>query len=189
MTSVDRAPPRNIVVESSRVALENHRAPPSILDAAWNNSTFFEKFDAELDEIERMNKRFEEDISQKVQQRVDTYGEDGKRILGIDVQVDLLSPRSLPPFPKNPYAADFRRERELESAAAEEVPEEVAEESQQNEGPSMFLTDIQDDGPVLPRKSRDSPKSQIKSSELQTKERQVVGTRAQGKRARIQPSD
>ena len=163
---MDRAPPpRNIVVESSRVALEMTRAP-SILDTAWENSTFFEKFDAELDEIDRMNKRFEEDISQKIQQRVDTYGEDGKRILGIDVQVDLLSPRRLPPFPKNPYAAEFRRERELESAVVDEAPEEVAEESQQNEGPSMFLTDIQDDGPVRPRKSRESPKSQIKSGEL-----------------------
>lgn len=174
MTSVDRAP-RSIQVESSRLAFE---PSPSVLDAAWANSNFFEKFDAELNEIERMNERFAHDIEQKVQQRVDTYGEDGKRILGIDVEVDLLSPRSLPAFPTNPYAAEFKRERELESEAVEEAPEEMAEESQHNEGPSMFLTDIQDDGPVRPRKSQDSSKSQIKSSELQAKERQAVGTRA-----------
>ena len=63
-----------------------------MLISSWDNNQFFENFSKELIEIERINDRVEREIDQKINQRIQRYGVDSKRILGRDIQ---LPPRSL----------------------------------------------------------------------------------------------
>ena len=100
-------------IEASTMSLQRReKGLPTILKSSWDNSAFLDKFEADLNEIERINDRFERDITQKIQERRATYGEDGTRILGIDIEVKLVSPRNLPAFPRNPFADEFRKDRD-----------------------------------------------------------------------------
>ena len=110
------------------------RGMPSILRASWDNSAFMDKFVQDLHEIEQMNNRMERDIQAKTQDRIRKFGEDGSKILGVDIQVPLASPRSLPEFPRNPY---FTGDKAAPPTNKREPPKST------KAGKSMFLTDIE----------------------------------------------
>jgi len=52
-----------------------------------------------LNEIEKINDRVGRDIDLKVQNRIQKYGKNGDKILGIDIPVPHMSPRNLPNLP------------------------------------------------------------------------------------------
>ena len=58
-----------------------------MVTASMDNNAFFDKFTRELNDIETINDRMERDIERKVRSRINKFGADGKRILGIHIKV------------------------------------------------------------------------------------------------------
>lgn len=56
---------------------------------AVDDAKFFEKFMSDLNDIETINNRVERDIQFRTQQRINKFGKDGKRILGIHIAVPV----------------------------------------------------------------------------------------------------
>jgi hypothetical protein len=54
-----------------------------------NDNHFFEKFLSDLSDIETINSRVERDVQLRTQQRIQKFGQDGKRILGIHIAVPV----------------------------------------------------------------------------------------------------
>ena len=52
----------------------------------YENTQFFEAFNKELNDIETINDRVARDIERKTQHRIQKFGIDGKRILGIHIK-------------------------------------------------------------------------------------------------------
>ena len=72
-------------IDESAQLLKNREKGLNLLVSSWDNNNFFENFSKELNEIERMNDRVEREIEQKINQRIQRYGIDSKKILGRDV--------------------------------------------------------------------------------------------------------
>ena len=87
-------------IQDSLEGLKSRNKGISDLMSTWDDDTFnFEKLFKDLNEIELINDRVERDIEEKVQSRVKKFGQNGDKILGIDIPVVYLSPRNLPNLP------------------------------------------------------------------------------------------
>ena len=69
------------------------------LMSTWDDDYNFEKLFKELNEIEQINDRVERSIENKIQYRISKFGQNGDKILGIDIPVPHMSPRDLPRLP------------------------------------------------------------------------------------------
>lgn len=74
-------------IKESTMLLRNRDKGLSMVTASMDNNAFFDKFTAELNDIETINDRMERDIERKIRHRIQKFGADGKRILGIHIKV------------------------------------------------------------------------------------------------------
>jgi len=91
-----------VKINESARGLKNREKGLNLLISSWDNNKFFENFSKELNDIERINDRVEREIEQKINQRIQRYGIDSKKILGRDVQ---LPPRDLTDL-RNEFQSD-----------------------------------------------------------------------------------
>lgn len=75
-----------------------------------DNNKFFEKFLADLSDIETINSRVERDVQFRTQQRIQKFGQDGKRILGVHIAVPVQ--KQLDPFERYTQA-NLEREQKI----------------------------------------------------------------------------
>ena len=50
---------------------------PEILRNSWDGNTFLDKFENDLDEIDKINSRMDTDLQKRIKQRIRMYGKDG----------------------------------------------------------------------------------------------------------------
>ena len=70
-----------------------------MLESTYEFQQYNESFLRDLNEIEVINERVGRDVDRRIQQRIQRFGIDGKRILGIHIKVPLPK-EPLPPPPK-----------------------------------------------------------------------------------------
>mmetsp|Transcript_38282 Transcript_38282/g.58346 ORF Transcript_38282/g.58346 Transcript_38282/m.58346 type:complete len:108 (+) Transcript_38282:40-363(+) len=99
--------------------INRNRGVAPVQSSAEND--FIDQFQKDLNDIENINDRMERDIERKIQMRIQTYGTDGKKILGIHIK---SAPRLTEPSYRKP------RKEVLQSMDSN------------NSGGGMFITQI-----------------------------------------------
>lgn len=72
--------------DSVKQLKERHKGI-DVLSSSLDNTGFYDKLFADLNDIETINARVERDVEFRTQQRVKKFGVDGKRIIGIDIKI------------------------------------------------------------------------------------------------------
>lgn len=127
-------------IKDSSNNLKNREKGLDLLISSWDNGKFFDDFNKELMEIEKINDRVEREIDAKVNQRIQRYGIDSKRILGRDVQ--------LPPRDLGELKEDFHEAVRNYNTAPTQPIEDINPFDDQKEDPGFFVTsNIPEDDP------------------------------------------
>lgn len=106
--AVDNAPKR--IYDSTRQLQQRNVGIEEIMGDGLDNNKFFEKFLADLSDIETINSRVERDVQFRTQQRIQKFGQDGKRILGVHIAVPVQ--KQLDPFERYTQA-NLEREQKI----------------------------------------------------------------------------
>lgn len=88
--------PGRRIYESTKQLKERNVGIDDIMDDGLESNKFFDKFLSDLSDIETINSRVERDIQFRTQQRIQRFGADGKRILGIHIAVPVQ--KTIEPF-------------------------------------------------------------------------------------------
>ena len=93
-----------------KVYERRHIGVDDFLDGGLTDNKFYEKFLTDLSDIETINNRVEREVQFRIQQRINKFGKDGKRILGIHIAVPVE--HELAPFERYSQA-NFERETKI----------------------------------------------------------------------------
>ena len=97
------------IYESTKQLRERNKGM-DVMAAGLDNNQFYDRFLQDLNDIELINSRVERDVEFRIQQRINKFGQDGKKILGIHIHVPVE--KQIKPFEKYSQA-NMERENKI----------------------------------------------------------------------------